>query len=136
MARQEKSIVSSRCRLESAIEHLRGVIAEVSSTAVSRDDAEAAEARDVLLCRAVRTAYTYYADFCAWSLPADQEDVKRLGSSLIELAAQSLKLLQESAYSSAKQYQNSVEEKLEMIQGLQAGKSLTELLEPLLAKSE
>jgi hypothetical protein len=87
------------------------------------------EERDVVICRDVRSAFTYFVDANAWHQKDESGEIRKAGIKLEKLFKRAHDLLKLSDYSNAYEYLRSVDDKLEIVQGMLSGMSYIDISE-------
>ncbi|HET6324735.1 MAG TPA: hypothetical protein VFG04_08550 [Planctomycetaceae bacterium] len=128
MANSQMSTEMPGNRLDSATLRLSALLAKLEHDQEEVRGVEFAEECDVMVCRAVRSAFTYFVDFCAWQVPEERSVAKTNADTLLALFERAIALLNRSTYPSAPLYQKSVAEKRALMCGLRGGKTLAEML--------
>ena len=106
-----------------AIEKLRTVVSEYEYGR-PKDP----EDRDVTLCRAIRSASLELVYVYGWNPLHESVDIPGCAKLLKQLIIKSQKLMEANNYSEARQYRESVANKLEWVQTIIAGGKITHIM--------
>lgn len=118
------SYMSKRLDVRAATSSLKEAVDE-RGRLTSGEVSSVVESFDIKVCVGVRRAFTAYVD------SIDQEPAAVRERLVIELRTEferAVRCLQSSDYSDADSFRNSVQEKLDLLDGLESGKTIDELL--------